>query len=240
MPLEIACFNVDSALIAQSAGTDRIELCSDRGAGGLTPPLTAVIQLNSQIRDSTKPIPIYAMVRPRGGNFVYNDFELQQMKDTIYQLKPDVDGFVFGVLTSDSTINLLANTKLVNLAAPLPCTFHRAFDLIPPQTMMEAADLLVQCGFTSLLTSGGSNTATEGVKSISQLVRHVEGRLQVIVGGGVRSTGVENLIEETGAAWVHSSAIVGDGEIADAKEILRLKRTLIRGKAGSAGTLQTF
>ena len=122
--LEIACFNLNSALIAQDNDVNRIELCDGFEVGGTTPN----IETTSKARAALK-MDLFVMIRPRGGNFVYSNEEFNQMKSEIQELKKlKIDGFVFGILNENATINILQNSDLVKLAAPLPCTFHRAFD----------------------------------------------------------------------------------------------------------------
>ena len=122
--IEIACFNLESAVIAQKAGADRVELCADMSVGGITP----TIEIIQQVREHLT-IDLYVMIRPRGGNFVYSEAEFEQMKSEIETIKKlDVNGFVFGILKDDNTINIEQNKVLVELVKPFSCTFHRAFD----------------------------------------------------------------------------------------------------------------
>ena len=124
--IEIACFNLESALIAQKAGADRVELCADMLVGGTTPIIETIQQARKHLT-----IDLYVMIRTRGGNFVYSGAEFEQMKSEIEAIKKlGVNGFVFGILKDDNTINIEQNKVLVELANPFPCTFHRAFDAI--------------------------------------------------------------------------------------------------------------
>ena len=122
--IEIACFSLEAALIAQAAGASRIEFCIDKSQGGISPDFALMQAVRAAIH-----IPLYMMIRPRGGYFVYNNAEFQQMKEMILWAKEmGINGFVFGILNNDNTLNVAQNQTLVQLAAPLPCTFHRAFD----------------------------------------------------------------------------------------------------------------
>ena len=122
--LEIACFNLESALIAQENGADRVELCAEMHLGGTTPNFETIKKAKENLS-----IDVYVMIRPRGGNFVYSKAEFQQMKSEIEKIKKlNVNGFVFGILNVDNLVNNEQNTELVNLTNPIPCTFHRAFD----------------------------------------------------------------------------------------------------------------
>ena len=124
--IEIACFNLESTLIAQKAGADRVELCADMSVGGTTPTIEIIKQAREHLT-----IDLYVMIRPRGGNFVYSDIEFQQMKLEIETIKKlGVNGFVFGILNEDKAINIEQNKALVDFAAPFSCTFHRAFDAV--------------------------------------------------------------------------------------------------------------
>ena len=122
--IEIACFNPESAIIAFENGADRIELCDGLSEGGTTPGFETTRQLREKIK-----IPIFVMIRPRGGDFTYSESELEQMKKDLVQLKSlNVDGFVFGILNENDEVDIAQNKALVELAAPFQCTFHRAFD----------------------------------------------------------------------------------------------------------------
>ncbi|KFY61890.1 hypothetical protein V496_04817, partial [Pseudogymnoascus sp. VKM F-4515 (FW-2607)] len=125
--LEIACFNAPSALIAAGAGADRIELCADRSVGGTTPALSDLEAIKAQQVE----IPVMVMIRPRGGDFEYSDEEFAQMKEEMKRFRGLADGFVFGILKEEGgevVVDGERNSELVELARPLPCTFHRAVD----------------------------------------------------------------------------------------------------------------
>lgn len=218
--LEIACFNLESALISQQNGADRIELCDGISVGGTTPNAEMVSWAKAILT-----IDLYVMIRPRGGNFVYSDAEFQQMKSEIQVLKKlNVDGFVFGILNEDKTINIDQNAELVNLAKPFPCTFHRAFD--------EAADLsqsledVIQCGFQTILTSGQKPNVVEGVNQLAALAEKANGRITIMPGGGLRSSNISEIRNKTKAGFYHSSAITDGTETAVASEVMALKSNL--------------
>jgi copper homeostasis protein len=223
MPLlEIACFNEGSALNAAKSGADRIELCTNAKAGGTTPLLSTFQRLHYS---SDVAIPIYIMIRPHDLNFTYNLSELRQMKDEIEAYRAEgADGFVFGILTEEGKVDEANCKMLLSSAEGRPCTFHRAFDEIAEEHMDEELEVLVRCGFTSVLTSGGKKTAVEGKEVLKRLVERAAGRIEVIVGGGVRSGNLEMLRRETGAGCFHSSAIVNtDGEeLASIEEVKQL------------------
>lgn len=218
--LEIACFNPESALIAQQGGADRIELCDSIREGGTTPDF----EITRQIRERVT-IPLYVMIRPRGGNFVYSEEELQQMKKDIQHFKKlGVDGFVFGILNADKTINVPQNSELVAFAKPLPCTFHRAFDEV--HDVFQSLEAVIQCGFSTLLTSGTMPNVTEGVSVLQQLVRKANNRITIMPGGGLRSGNIKMLRQQTNTGFYHSSAITDGSEIANSDEVKALRANL--------------
>jgi copper homeostasis protein len=225
MPLlEIACFNADSALIAQDAGADRVELCKDQELGGTTPLLPTFKSLKD-----TLSIPIYVMIRPHGREFKYSDEEYRDMGRDVENFKREgARGFVFGILNEQGTVDRERCRDLVLKAEGRPCTFHRAFDEILEHDMLEQLELLVEVGFRAVLTGGGKTNAVEGKGMIRNLVAAARGRIDVIAGGGVRSSNLGLLRQATNAPIFHSSAIVNDGEseTASKTEIKLLERLL--------------
>jgi copper homeostasis protein len=217
--LEIACFNIASAIIAQQAGANRIEFCADMNVGGVTPKLADFILLKSKIH-----IPVFVMIRTRGGNFVYSNEEFEQMKNDILEFKnAGTDGFVFGILTENNEVNAIQNKELVQLANPLPCTFHRAFDEINNQ--MDALDKIIECGFSTILTSGNVNNALEGLSSLKALASKANDKICIMPGGGVRANNIEILKENIATNWFHSSAVL-QNETANMDEVFMLKSKL--------------
>lgn len=215
--LEIACFNAESVHIAQQSGADRVEFCAGYEVGGITPDFDILCEIKPRVA-----IPVFAMMRPRGGNFTYSDSEFGQMKSDIKKFRPVADGFVFGILTENGSADVERNAELVQLAN-LPCTFHRAFDAVAdPDSALED---LIRCGFQNILTSGGVGNATGNIGNLAELIRKASGRITVMPGGGVRSSNIEALSHTT-ATWFHSAAITGNGQTADASEIAKIKRIL--------------
>lgn len=218
--LEIACFNLESALIAQKAGADRIELCADMSVGGISPTIETIQQAREHLT-----IDLYIMIRPRGGNFVYSDSEFEQMKSEIETIKKlGVNGFVFGILKEDNTINIEQNKALVELAKPFLCTFHRAFDEV--LDYKQALEDVISCGFSTILTSGTFPNVMEGKEVLKQLVIQANNRIKIMPGGGLRSTNISELDEMVNANWYHSSAINDGSEITNPEEIMQLKNKL--------------
>lgn len=215
--IEIACFNPESALIAFENGADRIELCDGLSEGGTTPDFETVQQLREKIN-----IPIFVMVRPRGGDFTYSDEEFEQMKSDLVQLKSlNVDGFVFGILDENDEVNIEQNKTLVELAKPLPCTFHRAFDRA--KDLEKSLEKVIECGFTTILTSGQKPNVSEGKGNLKKLVELSNGRIEILVGGGLRSSNIQEIREFTKAGYFHSSAITDGGDFANSEEIVALR-----------------
>ncbi|MFN4364330.1 copper homeostasis protein CutC [Chryseobacterium hispalense] len=215
--IEIACFNPESALIAVENGADRIELCDGLSEGGTTPDFETVQQLREKIN-----IPIFVMVRPRGGDFTYTDEEFEQMKSDLVQLKSlNVDGFVFGILDENDEVNIEQNKTLVELAKPYPCTFHRAFDRA--KDLEKSLEKVIECGFTTILTSGQKPNVSEGKENLKKLVELSSGRIEILVGGGLRSSNIEEIREFTKAGYFHSSAITDGGDFANSEEIVALR-----------------
>jgi copper homeostasis protein len=217
---EIACFNLESAIVAQKAGADRVELCATISVGGTTP----IIEMIQQAREHLI-IDLYIMIRPRGGNFIYSETEFQQMKSEIESIKElGVNGFVFGILKEDKTINIEQNKALVELAKPFPCTFHRAFDAV--SNYEQALEAVISCGFSTILTSGTFPNVMEGKEVLKKLVFQAKNRIEIMPGGGLRSTNISELNQIVGANWYHSSAITDGSEIANPNEIIQLKEKL--------------
>lgn len=214
--LEIACFNLRSAIIAQESGVDRVELCDGIALGGITPNSEMVAKARQALT-----IDLNVMIRPRGGNFVYSDSEFEQMKAEIVAFKKyNVNGFVFGILNENNTINIEQNTELVQLAHPVSCTFHRAFDEV--LDAFKALEDVIECGFKTILTSGQAPNVMEGSHRLAELVSKSKNRITIMPGGGLRSSTIETLQQLTKASYYHSSAITDGSETANAIEMERL------------------
>lgn len=219
--IEIACFNVESAITASLAGANRIELCRDKHTDGLTPDIQTLHQVLSEVA-----IPVYAMIRPRAGNFVYNELEFEQMKSEINLFKnTKVAGFVFGCLNQDHSVNLIQNKVLIELAYPKPCTFHKAFDVCAD--LNKSLQEIIAIGFNTVLTSGGANTALAGAYVLQELKKISLGKINILVGGSVRSHNLQNIKAICGLNQYHSSAITDDGEQANALEIETLIKVVM-------------
>ena len=217
--LEIACFNASSALIAQQGGADRVELCDDISSGGITPFFDTITEVRKNIN-----IDLYIMIRPRGGDSIYSDEEFEEMKMEMLLIKQkQVNGFVFGILNRDGSIDRERNKELVELVYPLPCTFHRAFDEVNDVT--KALEDIIECGFKTVLTSGQKPNAVEGLNNLSKLIQLAEDRIIIMPGGGVRSSNIEKL-KKLNTSFYHSSAIMGKSTHANIDEVKLLKTKL--------------
>lgn len=218
--LEIACFNLDSAVIALENGADRVEFCAEMQVGGTTPD----VEITKQVRELLS-IDLNVMIRPRGGNFVYSDAEFQQMKNEILQFKKlGVNGFVFGILTENNSIHTTQNTELIELAKPFPCTFHKAFDEV--SDAFQSLEDVIACGFQMILTSGQKPNVIEGANRLEELNSKANNRIFIMPGGGLRSTNIEQIQEKTKATFYHSSAIIDGSETANPEEVKQLKSKL--------------
>lgn len=215
--LEIACFELTSAEIALASVADRIEFCDDRFLGGLTPDIEEFKYLKEKFEK-----PIYVMIRPKGGDFYYSDEDFAIMIESISKFKKyGADGFVFGILGKQQQVDIERNQFLVDLAAPIPCTFHRAIDITPD--FEKSIQEIVDIGFKGVLTSGGANSAENGIEILKSIIEKNQNQLEIIIGGNVRSENIQEIKEQTGGTIFHSSAILKYGIFADDNEISEIK-----------------
>ena len=208
--LEICVFSVESAIRAQKAGADRVELCSGFAEGGLTPSAGTIRMVRKLLN-----IECYVMIRPRGGDFCYSDTEFEQMHyDIEYAKSCGVDGIVLGALQPNGHVNIIRTRELVQHVSPLKVTFHRAFDLtVDP---FRALDDIVVCGCCRILTSGQKATAIEGLDTIGKLVAYSAGHIDIMAGSGIHP-GNARMFIEAGVQALHFSA----KKLKDSKMIYR-------------------
>ena len=198
--MEVCIDSVESALNAEVNGASRVELCSNLVEGGTTP----TVGMLRTIKEKSK-IPVYVMIRPRGGDFAYSEDEFQVMKEDVAVLKEcGVDGFVFGILTPEGDVDEQRCQELAELAQPYPVTFHRAFDVVREPS--KALETLISLGFSRVLTSGQDSTALEGLPLIKKLVEQAGGRIIVVPGGGITERNLERILKGSGAKEFHCSA----------------------------------
>jgi copper homeostasis protein len=174
-----------------------LELCDALFDGGTTPSAGMIAACKAAVS-----IPVFVMIRPRGGGFVYSDAERDVMRrDVVVARELGADGIVFGGLRPDGTVDVDLVRFLVEVAQDLPVTFHRAFDLTPD---FEASlELLADKGAQRILTAGGASTAAEGVTVLADLVRQAGSRLVIVAGGGVREDNVRNVVSDSGVREIH-------------------------------------
>ena len=196
--LEITVESLDTALAAERGGADRIELCSDLVHGGLTPSVAAMRKLHEELE-----IPVFPIIRPRAGDFVYSDNEFSAMKRDISIVRDlGMDGVVFGILRADRSIDVERTTELVQCARPLEVTFHRAFDQTPD--LQLALEDLIAAGATRILTAGGSTTALQGMGALQELVKMATARIVIMPAGGLDAANIAKIVSETLAHEFHS------------------------------------
>ncbi len=200
MMLEIAANSVASALAAQQGGAGRVELCTALELGGLTPSQAQIAMARERLR-----IPLYVLIRPRAGDFLYSDLECETMQRDIETCASlGCDGVVLGVLDADGNVDAARCRALIAAAGKLGVTFHRAFDLSrdPPQALED----IVALGCERILTSGTQTSAVEGAALIRELVVQAAGRLAVMPGAGITAQNIAALAAATGAHEFHASA----------------------------------
>ena len=187
-----------AALAAVEAGAGRIELCYDLDAGGLTPPAELLAELRPRLA-----VPILPMIRSRGGGFEYDADEMEMMLAQVDELLPlGADGFVFGALRGDLTIDATATARIVEAAGGLPVVFHRAFDRTPD--LSASLQVLIGLGIERVLTSGGAERAILGVDRLASLMREARGRIGILPGGGIDGGNVHEVAARTGVTEVHA------------------------------------
>lgn len=195
--VEACVDSVASALAAERGGARRLELCDALFDGGTTPSAGMIAACKEAVS-----IPVFVMIRPRGGGFVYSDPERDVMRrDVIATRELGADGIVIGGLRPDGGVDISLVRFLMDSAHSLPVTFHRAFDLTPD--LGASLDSLVDVGVQRILTAGGTSTAAEGAAALAKLVRQAGSRLAVMAGGGVRDENVRSLVRVSGVREVH-------------------------------------
>jgi copper homeostasis protein len=196
--IEICIDAVDSALAAQNGGAQRVELCSNLLEGGVTPSAGLVTIVRKKIS-----IGLQVIVRPRGGDFCYNEDEFDTMKQDIVTAKScGADGIAVGLLNLDGTVDIPRTTELVELSNPLPVTFHRAFDV--STDLSKSLEDVITTGAKRILTSGGEPSALKGAESLAKLVRQSAGRIIILAAGSIKGSNAREIVEKTGVQEVHA------------------------------------
>ncbi|GGF69317.1 copper homeostasis protein CutC [Wenyingzhuangia marina] len=197
--LEICCYSATSAIKAAEAGANRIELCENFTEGGTTPSYGTIKYVLDRVK-----IPVNVILRPRGGDFLYNNAEFEVMKQDVLKIKKlGANGVVFGMLTASGDINIKQVKEIKELASPLECTFHRAFDMC--NDMFKALQQLKEIGIQKVLTSGGKNTAYEGIDVLEQLVVLAKNDIIIMPGSGINDKNIKEIYIKTKAKEYHAS-----------------------------------
>ena len=198
--LEVCAFNIQSCIIAERAGAKRVELCENPVEGGTTPGRGNIILTRANVS-----IDLYPIIRPRAGNYFYDDLEFDIMKqDVLFCKQSGCDGISTGVQKQNGEIDTERLKRIVEWAYPMGVTCNRVFDATP--NPFKAMEDIIDCGCERILTSGQKSSAPEGVEILSKLVQQAEERIIIMPGAGVRSSNIEMLIRETGATEYHTSA----------------------------------
>ncbi|WP_430390300.1 copper homeostasis protein CutC [Dyella sp. 20L07] len=198
--LEVAANSVASALAAQAGGAGRIELCTGLELGGLTPSHGQIALVRERVS-----LPVYVLIRPRAGDFLYNDDEMETMRRDIEACASlGCDGVVVGVLDADGHVDMPRCRELVSAAGRMGVTFHRAFDMTC--NLSRSLEDIVALGVERVLTSGAARSAMEGVASIRALVEQAQRRVIIMPGAGIRPDNIVELANVTGAHEFHASA----------------------------------
>jgi copper homeostasis protein len=197
--LEICANSVASAIVAQEGGADRVELCDNLPEGGTTPSFGVIESARNNLH-----IKLNVIIRPRGGDFLYDNIEFDIIKRDIEICKKlHVEGVVIGMLLKEGNIDKIRTKQLVELARPMSVTFHRAFDMTAsPFTALED---IIETGCDRILTSGQAKTALEGASLISKLIEKAEGRIIIMPGAGIKEDNISEIIRLTGANEFHLS-----------------------------------
>jgi copper homeostasis protein len=199
---EVCIDSVESGLAAEAGGGGRVELCDNLVDGGTTPSIGTVRVCRRNLK-----IPVNVIIRPRGGDFLYSELEMETMIADIEAMKAaGVNGVVIGVLLADGSIDRINTQKLVDCARPMSITFHRAFDVVPDPD--AALDVCMELGIDRILTSGLQASAAEDLakSTLKRLVDKSAGRCQIMAGAGITADNVADIIQETGVREVHASA----------------------------------
>ena len=195
--VEACVDSVDSARAAERGGAGRLELCDALFDGGTTPSAGMIAACKEVVS-----IPVFVIIRPRGGGFVYSTSEMDVMRRDIAVARTlGADGVVIGPLGPDGTVHALHTAALVEAADHLPVTFHRAFDFAPD--LGAALDVLVAAGVRRVLSSGAAPTAREGIPMLKSLVERAGDRIVVMAGGSIRDENVREIVSATRVSEVH-------------------------------------
>lgn len=198
--VEVCANGVESCLAAQEGGADRVELCAGIPEGGTTPSY-GEIMVARRVLTTTR---LHVIIRPRGGDFLYSDLEVERMAADITVCRElGVDGVVFGCLRADGTIDVERNRYLMDCASGMSVTMHRAFDRTADPAL--ALEQVIDLGFDRILTSGQQPQAIQGVDLLTKLNRQAAGRITLMAGSGVNEQNIRTIRDVTGLHEFHFS-----------------------------------
>lgn len=225
--LEIACCNLESVINANKGGASRIELFENLADGGCTPSY-GMLKKAKEISN----IPVYAMIRPRGGDFYYTKDELDIMcEDIKVCIELKIDGIVFGVLTKENEVNQEACRILLNLWTNKPATFHRAVDNV--NNIENAINTIIELGFERILTSGGQPKAEQGLNVILELHKKYGKQISIMAGSGITAENAHlfselNEVHATCKKETNNDNLFGNYSYSDWDSIMELKKAFLR------------
>jgi len=217
MIFELAVFHPDSVAIAQACKVSRIELCDNYAVGGITPSIDNFIAARKIFEG-----PIMVMIRPRAGDFFCDDDLINQMVEEINAFDNlGADGFVFGCLNANKSVNASQLDLLVNASNTKSTTFHRVIDeLVDYEAGLQT---LINCGVSNVLTTAGASSALQGKLMIESMINRFGTKLNFIAGGGVRSSNISELLLNSNINQIHSAAITQkENFIADEEEVRKI------------------
>lgn len=219
MMLEVCVDSYTSILAAKNAGANRIELCSALNIGGLTPSY-GLMKKAKEVED----IEIFVMIRPRSGDFLYDDNEFETMKNDINIVKQmGFDGIVTGILLRDGRIDIDRMSELVKIAYPLNVVFHRAFD--NAKNPIEDIPKLIEMGVCRILTSGQRANALEGANYIAKIQEKFGDSITIMPGCGVNANNIEQIYKVTKCTHYHLSGKVNIGSQMEYRECIKRMNT---------------
>ncbi len=198
--LEICANSIESAIVAEKGGADRIELCTNLGEGGTTPSYGQIKWCVENLQ-----LEVWPLIRPRGGDFLYTDAEFEcLLEDISFCKKIGCHGVVTGILDENGNIDETRCRQIIAMASPMPVAFHRAFDM--SQNLEESLETIIALGFVRILTSGGKANAEIGAREIAQLVVQAKDRIEIMPGAGINSDNLLDIAKTTGAKCFHTTA----------------------------------
>lgn len=201
MIFEICVDSVAGVRAAKAAGAHRVELCADLIEGGITPSRGMIRQART-----IAGVGLNVMIRPRGGDFLFDDDEFAIMRSDIETAKAEgADGVVIGLLTAAGEVDMGRTRELIALARPLSVTFHRAFDMSPEP--FRALETLIELGVDRVLTSGQEASVLEGLPLIVELIERAGNRIVVMPGGGITERNVERVVAAAKPREIHFAAL---------------------------------